>query len=774
MTTSRQGNIDTLEDALWQSCVRQRAATSQQQMDRWQNDERAHLSERFLITLAPSEYAPQIEAALAEWDAIESAILAPPQHGSFLWPAKDRNVFLDEFAAARSLHLTGTALPESLMRLCLSLTGKVRNMDWVNLFALVLPAADPEQREGHLARARMVVAIFYLEQIGKMFLASDSPVEEALRKIEGRWQLVAPPNPRLMSVATLNGHFWVPSYQRGYRWGKEEVEALLNDLHEFIIADKRTPRGEIYCLQPVVVKTSMKGATDEQPEAVPEGETYHELIDGQQRITTLYLLYRYLATQGQPTPNFWLSYETRPDSTGFLTAVNGQINDTNVDYFHMSAAFALIEAWFEEDHWPDEKERLRAPSDWCGYLADRIQLIWYDAGQQDAIDIFTRLNAGRIALTNAELVKALLLADHGQADARQQTIRGNQWDEIEHAMHEDAFWYFLSNDAPQSYPTRIDLLLDLIAEKTRTRNDSFATFVWFQEQLKGRGNSQEALLKRIWELYTLLRDWFQDQSIYHRIGWLIATGEKLSVVMNECLAQKGQSRSAFQKSLDDRIRRRLDLSSIDAINYRTNKNKCEGLLLLFNVMSVSALEHGDARYPFDTHHKEGWSLEHIHAQAAQPPDREDAWRAWLVDSGKTLKSLRLDANGPDCQEAEQLSADLDASLAGMTIGGPRFHALEQRITAFLNRHNANKDPDAIDNLALLSSDINTSLGNQSFPAKRLRLLDYDKAARFIPPCTRRVFLKYYTESGDQQLQIWSDADRKAYRDAIRAVVSPYL
>ena len=669
------------------------------------------------------------------------------------------------------MHLAGEELPQPMMRLCLSLTEKVRNMDWVNLFALVLPAADPKRREEHLARARMVVAIFYLEQIGKMFLASGSPVEEALRKIEGRWQLVAPPNPRLMSVGKLNGHFWVPSYQRGYRWGREEVEALLNDLHEFI-ADKQKPPDQIYCLQPVVVKKRIKGATDEPPET--EGETYHELIDGQQRITTLYLLYRYLATQGQAIPHFSLSYETRPNSTGFLSAVNGQIDDTNVDYFHMSAAFARIKAWFEHDHWPDEKERRSAATDWCGYLADQIQLIWYDAGQQDAIDIFTRLNAGRIVLTNAELVKALLLSDHGQADARQQTIRARQWDEIEHALHEDAFWYFLSNDVPQSYPTRIDLLLDLIAEKARTRNDSFATFVWFQEQLKGKGRSQEALMDEIWQRYTLLRDWFEDRPIYHRIGWLIATGEKLSVVMNEYLAQKGQSKSAFQKSLDGRIRKRLGVSSIDAIDYGTNKKKCEDLLLLFNAMSVGALEHGNARYPFDTHHKEGWSLEHIHAQAAQPLASEKAWRDWLVDSGKTLKSLRLDAHGPDFQEADQLSADLDAALAGMTIDRPSFYALEQRITAFLNRHNANKDTDAIDNLALLSGDINASLGNQSFPAKRLRLLDYDKAARFIPPCTRRVFLKYYTESADQQLQFWSDADRKAYREAIRAVVTRYL
>jgi hypothetical protein len=191
MTPSSHSHIDALEGALWNACVRQRAATSQEQVERWQNDERAHLAERFLIAPAPAEFAAQIEAALTEWDAIESAILAPPQNGPFIHPAKDRQTFLDEFAEVRRLHLAGEELPLTLVRECVNLAGKVRNMDWVNLFALVLPAADPEGRAEHLARARMVVAIFYMEKISKVFLAVGSGDEEALRKVEGRWRLVA-------------------------------------------------------------------------------------------------------------------------------------------------------------------------------------------------------------------------------------------------------------------------------------------------------------------------------------------------------------------------------------------------------------------------------------------------------------------------------------------------------------------------------------------------------------------------------------------------------
>ena len=34
-------------------------------------------------------------------------------------------------------------------------------------------------------------------------------------------------------VGDIQGNFYVPNYQRGYRWGKTEVEILLNDINEY-------------------------------------------------------------------------------------------------------------------------------------------------------------------------------------------------------------------------------------------------------------------------------------------------------------------------------------------------------------------------------------------------------------------------------------------------------------------------------------------------------------------------------------------------------------
>ena len=75
----------------------------------------------------------------------------------------------------------------------------------------------------------------------------------------------------------LDKSFSVPFYQRGYRWEKQQVEDMLNDFLEFV--NKKKKPGEFYCLQPVVVK---------------QHNDVYDLIDGQQRLTTIYLIMTYL------------------------------------------------------------------------------------------------------------------------------------------------------------------------------------------------------------------------------------------------------------------------------------------------------------------------------------------------------------------------------------------------------------------------------------------------------------------------------------------------
>lgn len=81
--------------------------------------------------------------------------------------------------------------------------------------------------------------------------------------------------------------FFIPHYQRGYRWTKTQVKQLLDDIEQFT-PTYLNARGALsfYCLQPVVVKAM---DTAEKQLHNLEGEWY-EVIDGQQRLTTIFLI----------------------------------------------------------------------------------------------------------------------------------------------------------------------------------------------------------------------------------------------------------------------------------------------------------------------------------------------------------------------------------------------------------------------------------------------------------------------------------------------------
>jgi hypothetical protein len=58
------------------------------------------------------------------------------------------------------------------------------------------------------------------------------------------------------------------------------------------------------------------------------------------------------------------------------------------------------------------------------------------------------------------------------------------------------------------------------------------------------------------------------------------------------------------------------------------------------------------------------------------------------------------------------------------------------------------------------------------------IMDDDVKGKYIPLCTRKVFLKYYNKEDQdftvQQNFYWSDKDRKHYLEDIKDVLKPYI
>ncbi|KAA6305757.1 hypothetical protein EZS27_042590, partial [termite gut metagenome] len=100
--------------------------------------------------------------------------------------------------------------------------------------------------------------------------------------------------------------FFIPAYQRGYRWSDTQITQLLEDIWQFAKNPPLYEQGTekpFYCLQPIVVKKH-------------ENNDEWEVIDGQQRLTTLYLILKNLQNQiERDQKNFTkIFYETRTDS----------------------------------------------------------------------------------------------------------------------------------------------------------------------------------------------------------------------------------------------------------------------------------------------------------------------------------------------------------------------------------------------------------------------------------------------------------------------------
>jgi hypothetical protein len=549
---------------------------------------------------------------------------------------------------------------------------------------------------------------------------------------------------KILSVGDIAGDFFVPAYQRGYRWGEHEVRHLLDDIRE--------SNGATYYLQPVVVKGRDDGSW--------------ELVDGQQRLTTLYLIFKYLKGTHLPSAvtNYTITYETREGSTAYLDHLSADDASSNIDFFHMFNAYQCIEDWFAKFEHRTTHEATRL----YGYLFEHVKVLWYEAPKEvDSTDLFTRLNVGRIPLTDAELVKALLLS-HGQAGPghtdRSLEIAAH-WDGIERDLRVPEVWAFVTGEAKEK-ATHISLLLDTIAGgPSGPERPLFHTFETLRDRIE---SDPQRFWREVVDLHSLVLGWYDDRVLFHKVGYLIALGRTF---VDLVALSEGKGRSAFEAALDDAIRSHLALTAGEVADLTYGNRKTAAVLLLMNVETIRQMQDSSERYSFRAHAAGGWSLEHIHAQNAEDLNTVEQWTAWLKYHQEALAGL------PDLEE--DLRATLvdhidEVLLAGVTQQS--FSAVEKELTAVFTP--ADEPPEgevhSIANLALLDHRDNAALNNSVFEVKRREIIRRDKLGSYIPACTRNVFLKYYTDAASQQLHFWSAADRQAYLDAILTSVGPYI
>lgn len=550
--------------------------------------------------------------------------------------------------------------------------------------------------------------------------------------------------------------YWIPSYQRGYRWTQLQVTELLDDIWEFIQDDKS---GSFYCLQPLVVRPLDNGMI--------------EVVDGQQRLTTIFIILTYLKGMAEmlDKKRFELIYETRGESSGsFLKSIDLNRAEENVDFYHICEAYRAVEEWFSSR---DRSHSLKfiqhlTNDDAAG---KNVKVIWYVlSDEEDSVSAFARLNVGKIPLTNDELIRALFIRSAQEQAAPDLALRiGHEWDQIEKCLQNPAFWHFLSNESPPAH-SRIGFVFELAAEERMTdqlSHDRYGVFHVFNDLIR------EQPVDRLWlgvkRLFMALEEWYEDRVLFHMVGLLIHQGEKIGFLLQQA---NSCTKKGFFNLLRHRIFFRLfgeqnDLkdadvvkgtieSRLDAVDY-SQRAKVRSLLLLFNVATLLESPRSNMRFQFNSFKNESWDIEHVRSVTENRPDRHNERCDWLELNRNYLLTR---------EDAGVLVAKIDdfLALSQKEASDELFEPLYESVLSYFNELGDGGEG-GIENLTLLNQSTNRSYKNAVFAVKRQRVLDLDRSGIFVPLCTRNVFLKCYNPEVDNLL-FWSEKDAFAYRDAM--------
>lgn len=630
--------------------------------------------------------------------------------------------------------------------------------------------------------------------------------------------------------------FFVPAYQRGYRWRPNEVEVLIDDLVRFSKEEGKKAENDrcpFYCLQAVVVKNRNEACD-------------LEVIDGQQRLTTMLILLQALFTvknckmmrmafQGKlKNEEYWLennlytiNYETRESKSNWLfeitfayisDKINGNKNktsdlqDRNSDYYHFVDAFEkAIEVFTKWDD--DERGRFNS------LLNKQTRFIWYNTSLADSsdsnVDIFDRINATKIELNNAELIKALFLqSDHFGSETHLRDQMAIDWDRIEKRLQNPSFWGFVySTRHPYCYQTHIEYLFDLIQNKTNEERDYY--YYTFNKYNQGYPQEFEKRLdyvkicwKNIQDVMLTLEEWYNDRICYHYIGYLLEYGTELECENAISIPYLKKMLSGITKherteNLKELVKHSLNGVKPEKLFHGTAGNYVTQLLFLLNVQSEQNRKNDNARFSFSSYKviKDtiGWNEEHVASNSDYTPkfeDREGLAFAILeyftgvskndandIDAYKEKVQNHYPSDNKTRNFCERLLEffDIQNTDEGMKKMNSTYFDIigyfdQQKEDTFKDDVQIGKsikrEKDYIWNFALLNGTTNKSYGNDIYPLKRKRIMS-DEFYVYTPLCTRAMFEKAYSHKLSNMM-VWGRSDAKDYWDYICKCLKDFL
>lgn len=608
-----------------------------------------------------------------------------------------------------------------------------------------------------------------------------------------------------------NYTFRIPSYQRGYRWESSEdsedhavrqVDDLLNDLTHFIDTNANTQQTAFYYLQPLMVK----------PFVDAKGNIGWDVLDGQQRLTTMLLLLRCINEKLLVGKQLYsIRYANRPDiDFSRITFDRNNLDydypkpNANLDSFFVRKAKDKIEEWFDHEmNWQQRRDNLkkalfyedssRIPS---SNPSLRVAFIWYNvqplpstlsptpADVSDDIAIFNRLNGGQISLTNSELLKALfyLCVKKGPSRRFDEETLTRKWDEMGRKFQDDEFWMMIC-PKNRMYENRLDFLFDFICKSDPNAGTSNSYRYYYNDMKELLSTPDPQKLDKKWDEiklhFDILCKWHENTTLHNYIGYLIEFGKPASVILKEI---KKKSPAPSIATVRGMIKSLLNIEkdAVDSLMYHGNETAIRKLLLLFNVEASE--KHGE-RFSYRQYKGQKYDIEHINSQTDNAIIRPEERVEWVRDQAlAALKDEGFPQNHPDYITVQNLiKRGKDLLQLGLSMRPDAFDKYRQDVElyyAYGVNSQSKYNKDWIGNLTLLNSSINREYKNALFPKKLRTIKQKDQEGKYIPPCTRYLFMKYYSNTNGSSsafnMMRWRDDDQAGYYDAIVTTLKDFL
>ena len=572
--------------------------------------------------------------------------------------------------------------------------------------------------------------------------------------------------------------FFIAPYQRGYKWASDTknspVPLLMQDLNDAFDAYKSNNKKGEYYLQYITVKKNDRG-------------NYLEVIDGQQRLTTLSLLFSCLSLN-KNCPNITLkklSYAIRENVNNFLEQFifnsekltelvnitwnkNGILIDgkeyNEQDIFYLFHAVKKINELLPKNEIPD----------FYKYVKENVNIIVNLVEPHITSEkVFRNLNSNKVELTNTDLIKGLLLTK--TARNKEENIRfkelmeyratmGRQWDEISSWIRgkEISSFYFSS-----AIEDAMHKLVELLAIKNNFKQDNNATddnkydlFNFFQSKIKKGEKSAKEFFIELKLLFAVLKEWFFDDEIYNLLGFLFfAKGTPFSRI--EIIKYFELNRTDLKNELNKKVKEILPKNdTISNLAYGDDDDEIHRLLLSLSVFPSNT---DSTRFDFFKF-QNNWSLEHIF------PQNPDEWPDELGEKDIDLIMSLVENKKFEFTKfitEERTKKDVKTVYAGLKkkLKNSKCSLLpiEKEMIFYMIR---TKELNSIGNMALLSSSDNSSNSNGMFDFKRQNIVKRVSEGSFVPKHTYDVFSKLLSKKMKPDLTVWTEEDIKAHSEWI--------